>query len=85
MWACLFWGLQTVLAAGIYTTSEEWSKSTALRRMFASAKLVVATGLLVAFSKGITKWVIAIAGVVELALALLLFFSADDKSDAKQD
>jgi hypothetical protein len=85
MWACLFWGLQTVLAAGIYTTSDLWSKSTALRRMFASAKMFVAIGLLVAFSKGITKWVIAIAGVVELVLALLLFFSSSDKPDTKQE
>ena len=85
MWACLFWGLQTVLAAGIIACSAEWTKSNALRRMFACAKAFVSVGLLVAFSKGIVKWVIATAGVVELLLALLLFALSAEKPGVKQD
>lgn len=69
MWACLFWGLQTVIALAICTRR--------IDDLVASvAKAYVGVALLVAFKRDVVRAPVAAAGCVELIVAACLFVAA---------
>ena len=65
MWACLFWGLQTVVAGGILTGG--LGDGTA-----AAAKLYTGVAFLVTYRERVVWEVVAVGGCIEIVLALLL-------------
>ena len=69
MWACLFWGLQTIVAAAI--VQKKISDDAA-----ATAKLYVGTALVVAFASDVVREPVACAGGIELVCGVLLLLRA---------
>ena len=79
MWACLFWGVQTVIAGGILGGGLRDGTA-------ACAKLYVGVALAVAYKEDVVREPVAAAACVELFVALLLLArKSGGGSRSKQD
>ena len=74
MWACLFWGLQTIVAAAI--VQKKISDDAA-----AAAKLYVGLALVVAFASDVVREPVACAAGVELVCGVLLLLRAREERE----
>mmetsp|Transcript_28645 Transcript_28645/g.85588 ORF Transcript_28645/g.85588 Transcript_28645/m.85588 type:complete len:142 (-) Transcript_28645:27-452(-) len=72
MWACLFWGLQTVVAAAVLQGAIADGAA-------AAAKLYVGAALAVAYLNDVVREPVAAAACVEAAVGLLLLRRAKQK------
>ena len=74
MWACLFWGLQTIVAAAI--VQKKISDEAA-----AAAKLYVGLALVVAFASDVVREPVACAGGIEIVCGVLLLLRARESRE----
>ena len=73
MWACLFWGLQTVVAAAILQGKVADGAA-------AAAKLYVGVALATAYANDVVREPVAVAACVEVAVGLMLLRRAKQKT-----